>query len=161
MELINFDLLKFLSSCSIEYGILDGDGEQKVNVNILNTDNTVTETKMKVKDVMFFTEYGTITIPGRFILEKLAPEVDQIINHDLDQILDDILYKEENRNSIRNKIDRLCLKIQDRIRQRLETYIKETNTLGSIIHPGKDDNKYIYNLLDLRKYIKCRAKFRN
>lgn len=161
MDLINIDVLDFISSCSFEYGILNEDGDQVVEVNIYNTDNTITTTKMKVKEVMFFTEYGTITIPGKFILEKVTPIIQQFLDLKLSNLIDRVLEKEITISEVRSELQRIALEIQSRIQQYLTNYIVDTNVLGDIIHPGKDDNRYIYNLLDLKKYIKCKVIFKN
>lgn len=154
-------LLDYLTKWEIEFGILDAEGQQQVQVNILNTDDTVTTTKMKVRDVMYFTEYGTITIPGKFILEKSLLYIDRLINESLNNTIDDIFNKVASYNSIERDFNNLCLKIQNYIRNSMIIYITKTNQLGQIFNEGKDENKYLFDLFKLKDYIRCVAIFKN
>ena len=70
MNSTEIDLLHYLDKLTIEFGILDSEGNLILNVDLMDADNNITTYPMKVRDIMYFTEYGTISIPGRFILEK-------------------------------------------------------------------------------------------
>ena len=155
------DLLDYLSRWRLEFGILDSDREITVEVNILNTDNKINIRKMKLKDVMFFTEYGTITIPGKFILEKSLVLVNKLIDIRIGKLIDDIFEEDKNETYIQNQMNRLALNIQDLVRNTMISYIKHTNRLGEIIHKGEDENKYLYDLIKLKNYVRCVAKFEN
>ena len=161
MDSINFDLLKFLSKCSIEFGILNGEGEKLIDVDILNTDDTITTTKLKVADIMYFTEYGTVTIPGKHLLEKSLLYIRQLLNRELEILIPSILDGKETETSIRRRFYNICLRIQDYVRNYMATYISNNNRLGNIINEGKDENKYIFDLSKLSKYIRCVPKFEN
>ena len=68
---LSLNKLKFiLKTHQFKIGVFEEDEFKIVEVDILNTDNTITKHKMTVKDVMYFTEYGTMTIPGKHILRK-------------------------------------------------------------------------------------------
>ena len=159
MNSTSLELLNYLSTCSIHYGILDSEGNKVVEVNILNTDNTITTKEMKVADVMYFTEYGTITIPGKYILQKTTTTIKRMIKEKIEEIVRDIFKEEKTPTYIQNQMNQLCLNIQDLIRNNMITYVKNSNKLGQIIHKDVDDNKYLYDLFELRNYIRCIAKF--
>lgn len=161
MNLINIELLDFLNSCVIELGILDGQGELAVDVNILNTDNSVTIKKMKIKDVVYFTEYGTLTIPGKFILKRSLYFINQILDNELPIIVDRILEDKITKQEISYNINVICLKITEYVRAQLINYAVDNNKLGVIFNKGQDENHYLYPIKDLAKYIKCSAKFKN
>lgn len=161
MNSTEIELLDFLSKCSIEFGILDGEGNISVQVNILNTDNTITQQEMKVRDIMYFTEYGTITIPGKFILEKSLLPINNILDQEISLLIDEIFKGDKSEDYIITYMNRVCIKIQDYVRNYMLTYIQRNNVLGQIIHSDTDENRYLYNLIDLSKYIRCTAKFEN
>ena len=161
MKLDEISLLEFLSKCSFEFGILDGEGEKAVEVNILNTDNTITTTNMKVRDIMYFTEYGTITIPGKFILEKSFVQINELLDRELSILIDEIFEGGITKSHIRSRMEEIALKIKDIVRNYIVIFIQHNNRLGDIIHSDQDDNRYLYNLIELGKYIRCVAKFEN
>ena len=138
MSYREIDLLEFLSKCSFEFGILDSMGEQVVNVNVHNTDDTITVEKMKLKDVMYFTEYGTITIPGKFILEKSLLYINQLLDKELDKLIDEIFEKDITEDYIRKQMERIALNIQDYVRNYIGSYSTNNNRLGQIIHADED-----------------------
>lgn len=157
----NIELLDYLSNCSIEFGILDDFNQTLVNVNIKNTDNTITSTKMKLGDVMYYTEYGTLTIPGKFILEKITPEVENILEKGISEIIDVIIEEDQNVNFIKDSLNKICLKIEDKVKNYIVLYSKQHDTLGRIIYKDSAQNNYLYDLEALSKYIKCRPIFEN
>ena len=69
-------IFETVSKYTIEYGIMPEDGSKMLSVSVLNTDDTLTTTKLSVEDVMYLTEYGTMTIPARFILKKAYQMID-------------------------------------------------------------------------------------
>ena len=69
-DFINIDNLKILNKFQIIFGIFQEDGSKVVEVNVLNLDDTTSTTKMTIADIMYMTEYGTIVLPGRHILDR-------------------------------------------------------------------------------------------
>lgn len=161
MSYNEIDLLNFLSKCSFEFGILDSVGEQVVDVNVRNTDDTITTTKMKIRDVMYFTEYGTVTIPGKFILEKSLLYINRLLDKELDKMIDEIFEKEITEEYLLTQMERIALNIQDYIRNYIGSYSTNNNRLGQILNIDEDENRYLYNLIDLKKYITCIVKIKN
>lgn len=155
------ELLDYLSKCSIEYGILDSNGERLVKATIYNTDNTTTVTKLKIKDIMYYTEYGTLTIPGKRIFQKTSLYIKRLMKEEYKKLVTDIFTKNISKTYITNQLNQLCLKVKNYIRNYMITFIAKANRLGSIIHEDEDENKYIYDMIDLSKYIECRLKIQN
>lgn len=161
MNSTEIDLLHYLDKLTIEFGILDSEGNLVLNVDLMDADNNITTHPMKVRDIMYFTEYGTISIPGRFILEKSLQNINQLLDRELNQLTGEILEGGKDKSYIHNYIDRICLKIQNLVRNYMISYAQNNNRLGKIIHPDTDDNKYIFDLNELSKYIRCIGKFEN
>lgn len=159
MNWIEIELLDFLNSCTIEFGILNGEGETSVDVKILNTDNSISTQKMKINDIFYFTEYGTLTLPGKYIFKKSLPIIKNILNLELSKLIDEIFEGDKNKSYIINRMNMICLKIRDQIRNFLINYIHDNNTLGLILNQDGDDNSYLFPIKNLIQYIKCEAKF--
>lgn len=148
-------LLDNLSHYYFKLGIFTSEGNQSVDVNILNTNNTLTKVSMKIADVMFFTENGTITIPGQHILDKSLFYINKLLNEELSKIVDKILIGNSNLTEIESTLHRIANNVEIYIKNYMIKTIEKNNRLGSIINEDKDSNKYIYNLENLSKYIKC------
>ena len=161
MNSTEIDLLNFLSKVVIEFGILDSEGQLIVNVDLTDSENNLTSIPMTVRDIMYFTEYGTISIPGRFILEKSLVNINKLLDRELNKLTNDILEGDKTESYVRNYVNEICLKIQNLVRNYMISFVKNNNRLGEIIHSDKDENKYIYSLNELSKYIRCIAKFEN
>jgi len=155
------ELLDYLSHCSIEFGIFDNNGNQSVNGIIYNTDDTITQKKLKVRDIMYMTEYGTITIPGKRILEKTSLYASRRLKEETENLIREIFEKDLDKSYIETVLKRLCLEIRDYIRNYMIVSVEKTNRLGSLIGLDEDQNKYIYDMMDLSKYIECKLKIQN
>ena len=155
------ELVEYIGKFSFEFGILDSQGELKLDVNILNTDLTTTIKKMKVRDIMYFTEYGTLTIPGKRVLEKSALYINNLLDLEINKLIDEIFQTQIDEGYIRSQMERIAIKIKDYVRNYMELLIKKTNKLGVLLHKDTDNNRYLYNLADLSKYIECKLIFRN
>lgn len=151
----DLQLLDSLSHYYFQFGIFTADGQQKVDVNIINTDDTQTKVSMSIGDIMYFTEHGTMTIPGQHILENSLVYINRLLSEELSKLVDKILVGNSSESDIENTFRRLALSIQNHVRNYMKSIIKRNNTLGSIINKDVDSNKYIYNLNNLSKYIKC------
>lgn len=151
----SLELLDSLSRYYFQFGILTTEGQKTVEVSILNTDDTITKMPMKIADVMYFTEHGTITIPGQYILDKSLLYINRILTDELSKLTDRILEGNSNESEIENTFRRIARNVEDYIKNYMKTTISKNNRLGSIINTDVDSNKYIYDLNDLSKYIKC------
>ena len=152
-KLLNLDGFGILNQYAIEFGIFQEDGNALIDVNILELDDTTTLQKINVADIMYFTEMGTITIPGKHLLEKSIGYINHALEETLDSITDDI-FLNDNRNIV-EKLNSLCNRIESYVKSLFVNEIKKTNKLGVLLNQ-KDENKYFYDLKDLSKYIKCK-----
>lgn len=156
-EIINkIDIVKKLENYYILFGILDEDKYQEINIDILNPDDTVSNAILPVKDVMYLTEAGTVTLPGKHILERLVFEIDYQINKIINEIIDNVFNDNWNDNEIDSKMQQLERHLQDFIRSRIRG---EISTSGiSALLGIKDDKEYLYHIDQLMQYIKCKVK---
>lgn len=161
MNWIEIDLLDYLNSCSIEFGILNGDGELSLDVTILNTDNTTSIQKMKVKDIMYFTEYGTMVLPGKYILKKSLAIINNILSLELSKLIDELFIGDKNKSYIENQMRMICLKIQNQVKSFLINYITEYEKTGVLINKDLNQSEYLFPVKNLIQYIKCEPKFQN
>ena len=144
-----------LKKYHIEFGVLVEDEFKTVEVNVINTDDTITKVPMFVGDVMYLTEYGTLTIPARPILDRALTWV----NNELDKIIEDVFvgifrydWKEED---IDARMQRFSTEIQTYIQSQMELMIGSNSNLASLIKV-EDENRYLYDLNKLKYYIKCK-----
>lgn len=151
----NIKLLDSLSHYYFQFGIFTTEGQQKVDINVLNTDNTTSKISMKIADVMYFTEYGTITIPGQYILDKSLLYINRLLTEQLSKLVDKILTGNSNQTDIENTLRIIALNTENYIRNYMRYVVKNNNKLGFIINKDVDSNKYIYDLTKLSKYLKC------
>lgn len=144
-----------LSKYHIEFGVLVEDEFKTVEVSVLNTDDTVTKIPMTVGDVMYLTEYGTLTIPARPILDLAL----NWVNNELDKIIDDVFVGVYQNNwteaDIDTRMQRFSTEIQIYIQNQMQKTIQSNSNLASLINV-KDENKYLYDLNKLKYYIKCK-----
>lgn len=159
--MINLQLLGYIQRYTIEFGIFDGNGQKVVEANIYNTDNTVTTTPMKVADIMYLTEYGSISVPGKRVLEKSLLYIKRLLKEELTKMIIEIFEGKSDEGKIKSSFEIICLKIRDYVKNYMIATITKTNRLGAIINKDKDDNQYFYNLFDLSKYVECKLKIQN
>ncbi len=156
----NLELLDFLNKCSIEFGIFDGNGQKIINATVYNTDDT-TETKpMKVRDIMYLTEYGTITIPGKRILEKSLLYIKRLLKEEISKLIVEIFEKNINESYIISVYQRICLQVRDYIKNYMIALVGKTNKLSGLLGT-QDTNRYLLDMFELSKYIECQLKIGN
>lgn len=149
------DRLNILNKYSIEFGIFQEDGQKVVEVDVLNTDETTTKVEMTIGEIMYFTEYGTIMIPGKYILEKSLNYINTYIDVVLDDITTKILVDNISDNEIENIFKEFILKFENYVKSLFISYIKSNNIINNILG-NNQQQKYVYDLRKLSKYIKCK-----
>ena len=149
------DRLNILNKYSIEFGIFQEDGQKVVEVDVLNTDETATKVEMTIGEIMYFTEYGTIMIPGKYILEKSLNYINTYIDVILDDITTKILVDNISENEIENIFKEFILKFENYVKSLFISYIKSNNIINNILG-NNQQQKYVYDLRKLSKYIKCK-----
>lgn len=147
------EIIDELKNYYIEFGILQEDEYIPIEVNILNTDETISKVEMTVKDIMIFTELGTVMIPGKHILEKVLHLIDYHINNILNEIVSGVFEDDWSKDYLETKLYELEANLQIYIKSimRSELASSMNTVLGT-----KDDNLYYYNFYKLEQYIKCK-----
>ena len=147
-------LISILNNYYIEFGVLQEDEYINIDVNILNIDDTISKVNMTVKDIVYITEYGTVTLPGKHILNKLLYLIDIRINKILNEIVDGVIKNDWTENYIEAKLYELEAHLQIYIRSiiRSELVTSSVNAVLGI----KDENTYYYNYDVLEQFIKCK-----
>lgn len=154
--MLNLDLLESLSNYYIEFGIFTSEGMQTVNIPV-SSEDTDTIMQMKIGDIMYFTEYGTLSLPGTFVLEKSLYQINYLLNESLSDLVDRILEEKiQNESEIDSYFQELCLKIQTLVQNYIRSMIQNNNKLDNLLNVDNTDNKYIYDLDKLSDYIKCK-----
>jgi hypothetical protein len=154
--MLNLDLLESLSNYYIEFGIFTSEGMQTVNIPV-SSEDTDTIMQMKIGDIMYFTEYGTLSLPGTFVLEKSLYQINYLLNESLSDLVDRILEEKiQNESEIDSYFQELCLKIQTLVQNYIRSIIQNNNKLDNLLNVDNTDNKYIYDLDKLSDYIKCK-----
>lgn len=149
-----FNIITKLNKYYIEFGVLQEDEYITIDVDILNIDDSISKVQMTVKDIVYFTENGTITLPGKHILTKVLYLIDIRINKILNEIVDGVFNEDWTESYIDAKMDELEAHLQIYIQSiiRNELVSSPTSTLLGI----KNENAYYYNYDVLEKYIKCK-----
>ena len=154
--MFNLNLLESLSNYYIEFGIFTSEGMQTVNIPV-SSEDTDTIMQMKIGDIMYFTEYGTLSLPGTFVLEKSLYQINYLLNESLSDLVDEILEEKiQNESEIDSYFQGLCLKIQTLVQNYIRSMIQNNNKLDNLLNVDNTDNKYIYDLDKLSDYIKCK-----
>ncbi|MCI6330178.1 MAG: hypothetical protein MR775_05080 [Erysipelotrichaceae bacterium] len=152
---INIDKLNILNKFRIEFGIFQEDGTKVVDVDVLNTDETTSTTQMSIADIMYFTETGTMMLPGRHILDKCLIYINDRLDSVLDIIITDILERDISENEIQSKLTEFVIEIEYYVKAVFIATIHNVNNLGTLLNQD-DENRYLYDLKKLQKYVKCK-----
>lgn len=153
--------IEYLSDCVIEFGVLEPDADLYLPARIINTDGTVTNTRIKANDAMFYVEYGSVSVPGAFLLEKCRLYADRLIDEVFSELIDDIVENGQGVDYAKSKIREMCLKIQDRVRNELRRYVTKTNVLNRALGQPEENSRFVVDLNELASYVRCEAKFKN
>lgn len=154
-DLVNkIKLINTLKKYYIEFGVLQEDEYININVNILNIDDTISKIEMNVKDIVYFTEKGTVILPGKHILTKLLYLVDIRINKILNEIVDGVLTDDWTENYIESKLYELEAHLQIYIRSIIRSELVSSSV--NVVLGIKNENTYYYNFDVLERFIKCK-----
>lgn len=147
--------LKALEKYVIEFGITTDVSTQILEVNIFNTDDTISKMDMFVGDILWLTEYGTMTIPARPVLEKIKLWILRKIPYILDDIVDGIMYENWSNMDIQHKFIEFEFQINSEIKNIFDAVLKSNNTLADLLDVD-DENRYLVSFDILKNYISCR-----
>lgn len=148
-ELLN-QILTFqsLGDYLLEFGVFEEDSWKRVRVNILNADSTTTIIDMSIGEIMYFTEYGTLTIPAKPILEIILGWVNNQLDLIIDTIFDGVFNKNWTKKDIEEELNIFIIRANTYIKGLVKTF-DDNNFLSNLL----GNNKELYNLIDLSKYI--------
>lgn len=153
------ELLDSLEKYEIVLGIATAQGMQTVLVEGTDPDGTVFSVPMKVADVMYFTEYGTITIPGRRVLEKSLAYASGLVNEYLSNIVDKILSGPWTEAQTEAMLRECCQKIGSTTKSIVATLGQNVGRLSGLLGQ-QDENKYLFDANELSKYVSCTLRKR-
>ena len=132
----------------LEFGVFEEDSWKRVRVNILNADSTTTIIDMSIGEIMYFTEYGTLTIPAKPILEIILGWVNNQLDLIIDTIFDGVFNKNWTKKDIEEELNIFIIRANTYIKVFVKTF-DDNNFLSNLL----GNNKELYNLIDLSKYI--------
>ena len=132
----------------LEFGVFEEDSWKRVRVNILNADSTTTIIDMSIGEIMYFTEYGTLTIPAKPILEIILGWVNTPLDLIIDTIFDGVFNKNWTKKDIEEELNIFIIRANTYIKGFVKTF-DDNNFLSNLL----GNNKELYNLIDLSKYI--------
>lgn len=150
-------LVDLLKNYTIYIGVFNGKEFTELEVNVLNTDDTVTKIPMNITDIIYLTEHGTMTIPARPILERVVLQIQNNLSNVLEKIIDGIFEKDWTENDVRHSFREFELFINSQIVAIFNEEINKYSYLSNILNI-KDENKYLINLHTLKQYITCEIK---
>ena len=145
-------LVKLLSKYVISIDILHK-GTYLMATTI--TDSGTADVKLPIEDIVYFTEYGTATFPGKFILEHIVNWASDQYDTTIDEILTGIFERNWNERDIEIAFHTFENKINSYITGYLLRYKKDVTFLASTF--GQEDNaSYLMDISLLQKYIRCK-----
>lgn len=152
------DLLRYLSCWSFEFGILDQDGETPIKVFSFGSDGTKEEHSMKASEAMSLVEYGTVSRPGRFLLDKCLFRAKKILDNELGRLCDEILEGKQTEGGIEIRVREIALRLQDSFRNYVSSYPDKIAVL-SVLEDENGETQDTCDLREIAKRIRCVAKF--
>lgn len=155
------ELLDFLSGCEVEFGVLDKDGKTLVKGFSVDAQGNAAEMPMEARDAMLMLEYGSVYIPGSFVLERCLLPAGKILDAALSEIAERILEGKETRSSIENEMRETALKIRDMARDKVRSLGYESRYISSKTGEDAQASVYAADLESLSERIDCAVKFRN
>jgi hypothetical protein len=152
------ELLDFVSKARFEIGVLDKDGNSLIKSFL---DLPAESKEITAAEAMFFVDYGTATIPGRFLLERLTHRAEKMLDERLTNLVSEILDGKHTRGSVEKYLTETALRIRDF--SRLFVYSEGAEK----IHLSKKDEENganppaVCDFKELSKHIDCSVKFAN
>lgn len=151
-------LLKFIAGAQFEIGVLEKDEESPIKTFLVFPDG---RQQIPAGDAMFFTEYGTAEIPGRFVLERGMFQAGDLLDRRLGTLTEEILEGKHNRASVENYLRETALSIRDFIRD----FVRKEGTKQVYFTASIDENPpeapSVCDFEELSQKIDCLVKFAN
>jgi len=110
---------------------------------------------MEVGDIMYLTEHGTLTIPARPILDNCMYYISTNLDNELDKIIDGVLTYNWTKDDIMKRLNEFAIKTEIYVKSKMEQIVTTSANLANLLNV-EDENKYLYDLRQLKNYIKCK-----
>ena len=111
---------------------------------------------MQIKDVMYFTENGTITLPAQHIFEKVSIGIDQLINNTLSDLINRALENNISEVEIDAAFKNLEFRITNYLQTEYQNKISNINKLNTILYKNTNNQQFLYNPNELKNYLTCK-----
>ena len=119
------------------------------------TDSGIVNTELPLEDIVYLTEYGTATFPGKFILEHIV----NFVSDRLDKLIDDVYSAIFEYEKLDFDIDAAFKIFENEINSEIENYLGGYYESVRFLSPLPGENRDISYLMDislLKKYIRCK-----
>lgn len=153
-------LLVDLSTVSFEVGVFEEDAGIEETATISNLDGTVSKVKTTVGEIMYLTENGTISLPGRELLSNILKDISIYINPLLSDLTDRIMNGSiKSSSEIMIYLEVMLAQINHGVIQNsINNTLAQLNNINTILKSNADNN-YIYDISKLSRYIKCKINY--
>ena len=148
-------VVDYLKDITITFGNINGNGS--ITVNILNTDDTTTTTKIDVDDAIYLTENGTLTIPAKPFMYKIRDYINKELDDLNEEVLDFFFDRNFTTQYVRSRLEVLELKINVQIPIIISNVQRESNSLNSVLNT---EQPVLINMNELSKYVSCKINFK-
>ena len=105
---------------------------------------------------MFFTEYGTIKLPGYRILEKSLFYINNIFTNDISKLTDKILENLVSEQTLEKELKNIEVKLENLIKNYINSLLNDYLRINKILNVKEPKYIYIFDIKELNKYIKCK-----
>lgn len=152
---MNLDLIEEVNKYQFEIGLFENENKEE-EAKILNTDGTETKIMLPLKEILYLTENGTLTIPKRPILSRCERWTKDFLEIKVFQIIQQILNGSiESETEIRTYMVTFQLIIEQEIKNIARSIIRENSYLSNVLKI-EDENKYIFDLIKLADNLQCK-----
>ena len=153
------DTLKYLDKVRFEFGIFDEDANRVETIKVLNLDGTTSSQEMKLSDIMYLTERGTITIPSKPILRNTMRQIQYEFPSLTNKIVHNVIHENWTKKEIREELQLFNNRINYvLIPNAIQMIISSDNVISGILNAEEDQN-YTFDLKKLQKFIKSEIFF--
>lgn len=152
------ELFDFIARTEFELGVLDKDSRKAVKSFLLSPEGG---SEISAEDAMLFVEYGTLDIPGKFLLEQILFQAGRILDRELAQLADEILRGKKDRRYVENFLRATALKIRDFARDFISQQAQKETTLSQKAGIETQTPPRVCDFKELSERIDCIVKFRN
>lgn len=154
-----FKILKVLDKVRIEFGIFEEDGSKEVKYITYDLDgNEIGEQTETLRNIMYLTEKGTITLPAYRILDRIMGMINETIEPYIKEIVDHVMKDNGSIDFINKELQRYTDYVNMHIiSTAIDDIIAQQNNITNILQDDENTSvKAVYSLKSLKKFIKCK-----